>query len=223
MFFQANIISTAYLAAQYLKNLNFDKKVYLIGSTGLTQELDAVNIRHTGVGPDVLHTSLSELIKVPLDPEVGAVIVGFDEHFSFPKMLKAGSYLNNPDVIFIGTNTDERFPMPHYIIPGTGSIVKAVETCAERKATIMGKPFKQMCDIIAKNHDLVPERTLMIGDRCNTDILLGKNCGFQTLMVETGIHKAKDLEEFAASEDKETRNLVPDLYTTSLGDLLKFM
>ena len=211
------------MAAQYLKHLNFDKKVYIIGSSGITQELDAVGIRHSGIGPDVLNGSLSELIKQPLDPEIGAVIVGFDEHFSFPKMLKAGSYLNDPNVIFIATNTDERFPMPNYIIPGTGSFVKAIETCSERKPIVMGKPFRQMCDIIEKNHNLVPERTLMIGDRCNTDILLGKNCGFQTLMVETGIHKAKDIQEFALSDDDEIKNLVPDVYTATLGDLLKYM
>lgn len=45
-----NIISTAYLAAQYLKNLNFNKKVYLIASSGVAKELDAVGIAHTEVG-----------------------------------------------------------------------------------------------------------------------------------------------------------------------------
>lgn len=130
------MISTAYLAGQYLKQLNFDKKVYIVGSTGISRELDAIGIRSTGVGPDVLNGSLMTLVKEQFKPEadVGAVIVGFDEHISFPKMMKAASYLNDPSVIFIGTNTDERFPMPNFVVPGTGSIVKAIETCAERKA-----------------------------------------------------------------------------------------
>ncbi|XP_055596551.1 glycerol-3-phosphate phosphatase-like [Uranotaenia lowii] len=219
-----NIISTAYLAAQYLKAQNFTKKVYVIGSTGITRELDAVGIRHTGIGADILQGTLADTVATfSPDPEVGAVIVGFDEHFSFVKMMKAASYLNDPNVIYIGTNTDERFPMPDRVIPGTGSIVNAVTTCAERLPTVMGKPNKYICDILEQEYKVDPARTLMIGDRCNTDILLGKNCGFQTLMVETGIHNAGDIAKFAKSDDAETRKLVPDVYTSKLGDLLEHL
>lgn len=129
------MISTAYLAAQYLKSLNFTKKVYIVGSLGVSQELDAVGISHIGVGPDPMTGSLQALVKEQFkpDPEVGAVIVAFDEHISFPKMMKAATYLDNKETIFIATNTDERFPMPNFVIPGTGAIVRSIETCAERK------------------------------------------------------------------------------------------
>jgi ribonucleotide monophosphatase NagD (HAD superfamily) len=118
------MISTAYLTAQYLKKLNFNKKVYIVGSTGISNELNAIGIRNTGVGPDVLDGSLMTLVKdqfIP-DPEVGAVVVGFDEHISFPKMMKAATYLSNPEVLFIATNTDQRFPMPNFVIPGVSKL-----------------------------------------------------------------------------------------------------
>uniref|UniRef100_A0A8W7PWH6 4-nitrophenylphosphatase n=1 Tax=Anopheles coluzzii TaxID=1518534 RepID=A0A8W7PWH6_ANOCL len=205
-------------------SVGFSKTVYTIGSTGITKELDAVGIRHIGIGPDTIQGSLADTVAsfVP-DPDVGAVIVGFDEHFSFVKMMKAASYLNNPDVIFIGTNTDERFPMPDRVIPGTGSIVQAMVTCSERKPIVMGKPNPHICEIIRREYDVDPARTLMIGDRCNTDILLGKNCDFQTLLVETGIHKAEDIAKYGQSEDPAVRALVPDVYLPKLGDLLPYL
>lgn len=46
------------------------------------------------------------------DPEVGAVVIGFDKDFSFPKIVKAVTYLNNPNVHFIGTNNDIERPSP---------------------------------------------------------------------------------------------------------------
>lgn len=85
------MISTAYLAAQYLKQQNFQKKVYIVGSTGISRELDNVGIKNIGVGPDVMESSLLTLVKEKFQPDsdIGAVIVGFDEvkNFHYPSNL----------------------------------------------------------------------------------------------------------------------------------------
>ncbi|XP_055906278.1 glycerol-3-phosphate phosphatase-like isoform X2 [Eupeodes corollae] len=219
------IISTAHAAAAYLKNRNFNKKVFVIGSEGITKELDALGIDHNEVGPDPITSNLNQFVseELKLDTGIGAVIVGFDEHISFPKLTKAASYLNETDCIFLATNTDERFPMPNYVIPGTGSIVKAVETCAERDAIVIGKPNPNICESLIRDGIIKPERTLMIGDRCNTDILLGTNCGFQTLLVGSGIHQPDHVKAWLEEGTEEAKKLVPDVYLPKLGDLLKFM
>ena len=47
---QEEVVGTSYLAAMYLKNMNFKGKVYVIGTNALCQELEEVGIQHTGVG-----------------------------------------------------------------------------------------------------------------------------------------------------------------------------
>ncbi|XP_043259541.1 glycerol-3-phosphate phosphatase [Colletes gigas] len=218
-----NILCTANLSACYLQDLGFNKKVYIIGSKAIAKELTEVGISHTGVGPD------SIIENVPYrafkkDPEVGAVIVGFDEHFNYPKMVKAASYLNDPNVHFIGTNTDERFPAANnVIIPGTGSLVRCIESCAERKAVIMGKPESYIADLLKKKYNVNPKRTLMIGDRHNTDILLGTRCGFKTLLVLTGVSKLHHITKWKRSKCPEEKEYIPDYYINTIGDLLPYL
>lgn len=91
---------------------------YFTYCTAIAKELEQASISYYGIGPDTI--SQNTLYSVfEKDPEVAAVIVGFDEHFSYPKMVKAATYLNDPSVHFIGTNTDERFPVSSdVVIPG---------------------------------------------------------------------------------------------------------
>ena len=64
----------------------------------------------------------------------------------------------------------------------------------------------------------------MVGDRANTDILLGKNCGLQTLLVGTGCHTLKDVEEWQKSDNsRQQHNLVPHFYVPRFEDLTMLM
>ncbi|XP_076031283.1 glycerol-3-phosphate phosphatase isoform X3 [Oratosquilla oratoria] len=220
---QEEIVGASYVMAQYLKQKQFNKKVYVIGTSGITRELDNVNIKHTEVGPDPCPENVISLRdSIHLDPEVGAVVVGFDGHFSFPKIMRASSYLANPDVLFIATNTDERFPVSNMnlVFPGTGAIVRSVETAAERKAVVVGKPSPLMYEVISKENNLDPKRTIMIGDRGNTDILFGRNCGLTTLLVLSGVTALEDVKSWVASDDSEKHSLLSDYYLPTLGNIL---
>ncbi|KAL0268163.1 UNVERIFIED_CONTAM: hypothetical protein PYX00_010214 [Menopon gallinae] len=219
------IISTAYLAAEYFSSIKFNKKVYVIGSRGITDELDRFGIRHTDVGPDLLEKDLEEYInnKFKLDPEVGAVLIGFDQYLSYPKILKGANYLRNRDCLFVATNGDENFVIDDLLIPGTGSLLKCLETATGRQAYVIGKPNDYIRESATKKSLTSPSRTLMIGDKCNTDILFGKKCGFQTLLVLSGVTDREELTKFAASLDPSDRDLVPKYYINKLGDLLRHL
>ena len=167
----------------------------------------------------------SLLNKFHPDPDVGAVVVGYYENFSFMKMMKAATYLKDPEMLFIGTNADQNFLIPGLTVPGAGAILKAIETCSERTAVVMGKPEKWIFETLF-SHQIAfdPKKVLMIGDRLNTDMLFGKIHNFQTLFVQTGVHKIEKVQEIIREVNNGVGNLelerqIPDFYISSLGDL----
>lgn len=160
-----------------------------------------------------------------MDREVGAVIVGFDEHFSFPKLFKAVNYLRNPAVLLIATNADQKIDFPSFTFPDAGPIIAAIENATGRKATIVGKPSKVLAELALKQEaHRDSNRFLMIGDRLNTDVLFGKNNNFQTLLVGTGVHSMSDVDEvidaISRGEGGEGAcNMIPDFYITALKNM----
>jgi len=225
------IFTTSFLCAKYLQLQNFNKKVYIFGGQGIAKELDEASIKHTGSEPDTepfidLPTVIKSVTKEmdETKEEIGAVIASFNYNITVKKMAIAVSYLDDPNVIFIGTNCDPKFPCPDgVVLPGTGAFIKAIETSAGREPTVLGKPEKFMFEAITDCHKIDPSRTIMIGDRCDTDILFGKRNKIRTLLVGTGIHSLKEVTEWSKSEDTYKQSLVPDYFLPSLGKLIPFI
>jgi len=60
---------------------------------------------------------------------------------------------------------------------------------------LIGKPNPFMIDLIKEEHSLAPgSRSVMIGDRPNTDIMFGKEAGIDTCLVLSGV--VLSLEDF---------------------------
>lgn len=131
----------------------------------------------------------------------------------------------NPE-LFIATNGDETFPTsdPQLLVPGTGAFVNFVKTAVNREPIFMGKPGTIYWDAIKSLHpNIDPSRTLMIGDRLNTDIAFGNqnNLGY-TLLVESGVHTMeRDVIPLLNQNDtmKESKLLIPTHYLRKLSDL----
>ena len=221
-----NILCTAHAAATFLKEKNFNKTVYVVGQSGISKELDNVGIKHFGVGPDMLDTSSVFERELNIQSDVGAVIVGFDSNLSYNKICKACTYLNDPNCLFIATNTDAVFPQPNknLVFAGSGCMVSAIATPAQREPSIMGKPSTYLYESTAKLYPTMsPERTLMIGDRADTDILFGAACGMKTLVVLSGITTEQDINKWANSTNPSDKKLIADYVLPKLGDLLPYI
>ncbi|RLV62016.1 hypothetical protein DV515_00019771, partial [Chloebia gouldiae] len=110
-----HIFSSAFCAARYLRQaLPPGAAAYVLGSAALAAELEAVGIPHLGPGPAALPgPAPADWVEAPLDPAVRAVLVGFDEHFSYAKLCQALRYLlrGGPDCLLVGTNRDHRLPL----------------------------------------------------------------------------------------------------------------
>lgn len=221
------IISSSYVVAKYLHDQQFDKKVYLLGSLGISKELNEFGIRYIDTNLEAIQ--IDELFHIithgiELDPEVGAVVVGFDLNFCYPKLLAACNYLRDPKCLFLATSYNERYPTKNgTIIPGIAPFIQPIQVASGRQPTILGKPNPMMWKAFLDDGTIVPERTLMIGDSAKYDILFGSKCGFQTLLVGTGVNSLNDVHAWQMSNRDEDKNFIPDVYLPKLGDLLPFM
>ncbi len=129
------------------------------------------------------------------------VIVGLDFHFTYDALQRACSAIRN-GAIFIATNRDATLPVEGgEQWPGAGSIVAAVETCSGVEPVVIGKPNPYIGQMSLLKMDLPAERVLCVGDRLETDILLGKRIGTPTALTLTGVSQRADIERTDAKPD----------------------
>ena len=122
------------------------------------------------------------------EKNVSDVLVGFDKDFNFTKLLRASSYIK-AGANFIGSNEDAELPLNRddLLIPGTGCIIASVKFGTKKEPTIVGKPSRLAFDLISElTGGTKPEECAMFGDRLDTDIQFGKNCGLKTVLTLTG-------------------------------------
>lgn len=221
------VFPTSYASALYLKQMNFTRSVYVLGSQGIADELNAVGIKNFGVGPDATPDEwVPGHACFKVDKHVGAVVIGFDNQVSFKKLAKACSYVKRPDCLFIASNADESFPSlsPDIFVPGPGLYVSAIKAGTGRDPTVLGKPGTYFFDIIRSQHPTIdPARTIMIGDRLTTDMPFGHNNGMSTLFVQSGIGTKDEMIEYSTSGDYEDQLCAPDYYLPSLASLNRFL
>ncbi len=119
------------------------------------------------------------------DENVQLVVASMDREVSFEK-LKRATILIRRGARFIATNLDPTYPCEEGLIPGTGTMIVALETASETKAQAIGKPEPTMYQLAMEQMGARPEMTAAIGDRVDTDILGGKRAGLVTICVLSG-------------------------------------
>lgn len=175
------IITSGYASARYIKKKYEDSRVYVIGEKGLKNELIEQNIKIC-------------------ENECDIVLVGLDRDFDYKKMAKALRFILE-GAVFIATNTDPFLITDEGIIPGTGALITSIETASGKKAIVTGKPSKFMIALILNELWVKPKEILVVGDKLETDILMGIEGGMRTALVLTGASKREDVKKSKISPD----------------------
>jgi 4-nitrophenyl phosphatase len=167
------------------------------------------------IGADALGVQLQTDTTFALtdDPndDVAAVVAGLDQAFTYDRLARAMAAIRN-GARFIATNGDATLPVEDGVLPGAGSVIAAIATASGKQPTVIGKPETLMMTTGVAQLGASASRTIMIGDRLDTDILAAERAGLTTALVLTGVTTRDDL---SGSE------IVPDYVFTDLPALTR--
>ncbi|XP_075591098.1 acid sugar phosphatase-like [Dermatophagoides farinae] len=108
------------------------------------------------------------------------------------------------------TNQDVFYPAGNEIMPGTGSYLSCITMPHEilnDKIVVCGKPNVLISEHLKKMFALEKTEVVMVGDNLETDVKLGINCGYRSVLVETGVHSRADVEKLKIKPSKIFKSL----------------
>lgn len=146
-----------------------------VGGHGISTELGLVGIkvrRHT---------------EIRADETIDYVVVGLARDFNYEALNQAQQAILG-GATFIATNRDGQYPMEAgRVAPGAGAVVAAIQACTYVDPVVIGKPEILGLQTILERSGALPSEAVMIGDRCDTDVLCGNRLGVPTVLVLTGV------------------------------------
>lgn len=183
---ESDVITSALATVQYLKK----GSVFFIGEEGMRQAISNAGMTISNDNPDYVIVSYSRSV-LPEDIEKAA------------QLIRNGAK-------FIGTNPDKGLKTESGILPGTGTIVDAVQKKCDTIPVIIGKPEKIIIDMALEPLHLNRNEVLIIGDNVDTDIPAGQKSGIRTVLMLTGI---------STRSDCEAADIKPDWIVKDFNDL----
>ncbi len=169
------------------------------------------------IGAESLHRHVADagckiLNETDLASRAEIVVVGHDEQLVYDDLRNACLALRRGAEL-LATSRDPLLPMPDGLWPGTGAILAAVETGSECEATIVGKPEPQL--FYTALDRLGEGRTLVVGDRLDSDVAAAAKAGLDAALVLTGGTSREQADE---AKDPKPAIVANSLATLVNGD-----
>lgn len=189
------VINSSLVMARWLSGEAPGATIYVIGEAPLIQELVRAGFR------------ISEKAG-----EIQYVIASFDRTFDYRKLnialqaIKRGAH-------FVATNPDRTCPVEGGEIPDCAAMIGAVEgTTGKKVETVVGKPSDIMIRVAVDYMGLRPQDCVLVGDRLETDMVMGKKAGMAAALVLTGV---------TTRESLKNSDIQPDYVWESVAEIIK--
>lgn len=160
---------------------------------------------------------VNEIIKSGLKystavDEIDIVIITLDRTFTYEKLEIAARAIEN-GANFFAANIDDTCPVENGEVLDAGSLISALEKRTKKKLELhFGKPSGFMIDEIKSKMNFEADKTIIIGDRIETDIAMGNSFGIDTALVSTGVKNSFN----------GNGKIIPTYRLNSIADLLLF-
>jgi arabinose operon protein AraL len=185
-----DVINSSLVLARYLRDRDPGAPVFVIGEPPMLDEMRAHGF------------------EVRPDERVRWVVIAFDRTFDYAKLnvalqaVKQGARL-------IATNPDRTCPVEGGgEIPDCAGMIAAVEAVTDRKVeAIVGKPSPIILEVALAALGVPARDAAIVGDRIETDIVMGRRLGLGTVLVLSGVTRADDPRIAAVAPDHVVRSV----------------
>lgn len=190
-----DVLNSSRVMVDYLRTRFAGRRLFVIGERSLREEL------------------LEAGFALTEDPrQVDVVVAAFDRGFDYRKLQIAFDAIRS-GARFVATNRDPYCPVPGGGLPDCAAVIAAIEaSIGVRVEEVVGKPSAVMAKAVLDRLMLPPDRTIMVGDRVETDIAMGVRAGMHTALVLTGATRRSDLAAASVRPEfvlEDLRGLVP--------------
>lgn len=190
-----DVITATLVLARHLHALDPGAPVFVIGEPPLIAELAAHGF------------------EVRRDHHVRWVVIAFDRTFDYAKLNTALQAVRRSGARLIATNPDRTCPTEDGEIPDCAGMIAAVEAVTTRVVDIVvGKPSPIILDVALAALDVPATDCVIVGDRIETDIVMGKHRGLATVLVLSGV---------TGGDDPRIAEVALDAVIRSIRDLLE--
>ncbi len=184
-----DVINSSLVLARHLRTLDPGAPVFVIGEPPMQAEMRAHGF------------------EVRDDDRVRWVVIAFDRTFTYAKLnialqaVRGGARL-------IATNPDRTCPVEGGEIPDCAGMIAAVEAVTDRTVDlIVGKPSPIILEVALAALGCAPGESVIVGDRLETDMLMGRRLGLATILVLSGVTRPGDPRIAATAPDHVLRSI----------------